>query len=234
MAYPNTIQELTGNKYSELEYRLSGPISGVFVTKAQQVLRKCDIALVPNGRLYNLQMQQAVMEFQSKVGLQPTGILNNTTWQTMLQYAAKYSDTIEGTGGETATEEAEASVSPHYDPFFDDSNRKTYRQNGKDIKIVFGNHSVVKTLKNVYMRSVNVEVDTSGNPISEVYEFVAQDVVESDELMDADKYLHPESPVDTSIQYSFGRVLKSEDSTSGRGSGFGSGSNGSGSFGGNT
>ena len=38
------------------------------------------------------------------------------------------------------------------------------------------------------MRSVSTEFDTSGNPIAEVYEFIAQDLTESDEPNDAGKY----------------------------------------------
>jgi hypothetical protein len=80
---------------------------------------------------------------------------------------------------------------------------KTHRRNYKDIKIVFGNNTVVKTIKNVFMRSVSVEVDTSGNPISETYEFIAQDIVESDEIMDSSKYLTKEDETSTDITYQF-------------------------------
>ena len=38
------------------------------------------------------------------------------------------------------------------------------------------------------MRGVSTEYDTSGNPISETYEFIAQDLTESDEFRDKEKY----------------------------------------------
>lgn len=207
MAYANTIQELTGGLYNELVYSIASPIAGTFLGKVREVLRKCDLKTNASSNVYNLQMQQAVMEFQGKMQMPATGILNNATWQTMLAYASKYSDVINGVTANQSDDEIAVEKTPHFSPFFDEDNVKTHRRNGKDIKIVFGNHSVVKTLKNVYMRSVSVEVDTSGNPISEIYEFIAQDIKESDEPMDAKKYTSPESNVDVNIQYSFGRVM---------------------------
>ena len=208
MAYANTIQDLTGYMYNELEYKIISPVTGSFIGVIQEVLKKCDIAITAGGNEYDLQMQQAVMEFQSKAGIQATGILNNATWRTMLAYATKYQDIIQDIAASEETTVDTGQVSPHYGSFFDSDNIKNHRKNGKDIKIVFGNNSITKTLKNVFMRSVHVEVDTSGNPISEVYEFIAQDVKESDEPMDVNKYTSPESFVDTKIQYSFGRIMK--------------------------
>lgn len=208
MAYASTIQELTGGLYSELVYRITSPIAGTFMGQVREVLRKCDLNTSASSNVYNLQVQQAVMEFQGKMQMPATGILNNATWQTMLAYASKYSDIINGTAANLSDDEIVVTKTPHFSPFFDEENVKTHRRNGKDIKIVFGNNSVVKVLKNVYMRSVSVEVDTSGNPISEIYEFIAQDIKESDEPMDANKYTAPESNVDVPIPYSFERVTK--------------------------
>ena len=103
----------------------------------------------------------------------------------------------------TTSESLDESNSPHYESFFSKDRYKTFRRNSKDIKIIFGNGSIVKTIKNVFMRSVNVEVDTSGNPISEVYEFIAQDVKESDEISDAMKYneIDEEVIVTSNIKY---------------------------------
>lgn len=207
MAYPKTIQELTGGLYYELEYSSMSAITGSFMSTVIEVLNKCDLTTGVGGSEYNLQTQQAVMEFQGKMGSQATGILNNATWQTMLAYANKYSDIINSTDTDENSTGYSVNESPHYNAFFDKDNVKTHRRNGKDIKIVFGNNSVTKTLKNVFMRSVSVEVDTSGNPISEVYEFIAQDIKESDEPMDTSKYVLPESNVDLNIKYSFGRVV---------------------------
>lgn len=208
MAYPVTIQELTGGNFNELSYNPSSEITGTFIDTVKTLLRKCDSTVNVTGSSYGLQMSQAIMEFQARVGgLQVSGILNNATWQTMIAYAEKYSDIIDGTAIDEDTGLTVGETSPHYDTFFDANNVKNHRRNGKDIKIVFGNNNITKTLKNVFMRSVSIEVDTSGNPISEVYEFVAQDVTETDEPMDANKYLGPESQLDLTINYTYGRVI---------------------------
>lgn len=211
MAYPNTIQELTNLEYNELEYKISSTVTGQFIDVIKEVLDKCGFDSYTVGNEYGVQMQELIAAVQSKLGKSATGILNNSTWQAMLEYAENNcSDTINS--DESATddviEETTTQLPPHHNPFFDDSNTKTHRKNGKDIKIVLGNNSVIKTLKNVYMRSVSVEVDTSGNPISEVYEFIAQDITESDEPMDANKYILEESNVDRKkVNYSYERVL---------------------------
>ena len=87
------------------------------------------------------------------------------------------------------------------------------------IKIVFGNKSITKTIKDVFMRSVSVEVDTSGNPVSEVYEFIARDVKESDEINDITKYNGDEdgSSSDIKYQYDFSSIGVSNTNTHGGG-----------------
>ena len=56
------------------------------------------------------------------------------------------------------------------------------------------------------MRSVSVEVDTSGNPISEVYEFIARDIKESDEINDVTRYNGNEDGSSSDIKYNFSSV----------------------------
>ena len=205
MSTAQTIQELTNNHYTELLYYQDPNmiISGDFIIKVRHMLNKCDIDTVGTGNIFDLDLEQAVQIFQSKMHMAPTGILDNPTWQNMILYAAKYSDSVEDNILETAVENGEVSDSPHYNSFFGTSNMKTHRRNHKDIKIVFGNNTVTKTIKNVFMRSVSVEVDTSGNPISETYEFIAQDIIESDEIMDSNKYLTPEDSTPSDITYTY-------------------------------
>ena len=184
-----TIPELTNYQYNELTYNLStNLIVGNFMYKVCDLLDKCYINIEPTN-VYDYDVANAVAEFQASIGATPTGILTTSLLQSMILYADKVKDEIES--GEEVTSGTTVDnllQSPHYGSFFDDDNYKTHRRNGKDIKIVFGNNSITKTIKNVFMRSVTVEVDTSGNPISEVYEFIAQDVTESDEMNDIKKY----------------------------------------------
>lgn len=184
-----TIPELTNYQYNELTYNISTDlIVGNFIYQICDLLDKCYINIKPTN-IYDYDVANAVAEFQSAIGITPTGILTTSTLQAMILYSDKVNDEIESgeevTSGETVDNLLQ---SPHYGSFFDDENYKLHRRNSKDIKIVFGNNSITKTIKNVFMRSVTVEVDTSGNPISEVYEFIAQDVTESDEMNDINKY----------------------------------------------
>ena len=73
------------------------------------------------------------------------------------------------------------------------------------------------------MRSVTIEVDTSGNPISEIYEFIARDVIESDELYDSIKYTVDESSLPNNESFSEDDLLIEENLDSGIISGGGGG-----------
>lgn len=201
MAVKQTIAEFTGDVYNELRYNAAAaPITGSFVQDICQMLNKCGANIAITDQ-YDETVAGAVAEFQKKIETNPTGILNNATWQGMIYYAAKMSDTIEDDSASDDVVDSETSKSPHFNPFFDTDRFKLHRQNHKDIKIVLGNSSVTKTIKDVFMRSVSVEVDTSGNPISETYEFIARDIKESDEISDAAKYVGPESMASSDIKY---------------------------------
>lgn len=183
-----TIPELTNYEYNELHYSSATTlITGSFMYEICDLLDKCGFTVKVTDT-YDDTVASAVSDFQSAMNIANTGILTTATLQAMILYASKMSDIIES--GEDVSEETinKLTESPHYSSFFDDDNYKMHRRNKKDIKIVFGNNSITKTIKDVYMRSVSVEVDTSGNPISETYEFIARDVVESDEISDINKY----------------------------------------------
>ena len=187
-----TVKEFTKGKYSELKVQ-GNVIKGDFVSQIADLLDQCGIGIYTTYNLsdkyknsYGVKYQQAVMEFQKQQGLAITGIVNDATLAELLSNAS--SDIVyTSSDGSDESEEGEE-IDPHYDSFFDESNTKTLRRNKGDIVINIGNGAIVKTIRNVFMRSVSVEVDTSGNPISETYEFVAKDVTESDESTDVDKY----------------------------------------------
>lgn len=184
-----TISELTNYQYRELVYNsASEPLQYTFIAEVCELLNKAMGQTNAVSTIYDLDTAERVAQFQDLVGMNETGILNDTTLQTLVLYVDKHtSDTIEGDDTEEEIYEEE-SLSPHYNSFFSEGRYKTHRQNRKDIKIVFGQGSIKKTIIDVFMRSVSVEVDTSGNPVSEIYEFIARDIKESDELSDYDKY----------------------------------------------
>lgn len=198
-----TIPELTDYQYNELSYNSAGTlITGSFIYQICDLLNKCGID-IQTTNIYDNTVESAVSQFQQIIGMSNTGILTTDTLQAMIVYADKMSDVIEGDEESLENNESKESSSPHYNSFFNEDNYKTHRKNHKDIKIVFGNKSITKTIKDVFMRSVSIEVDTSGNPISEVYEFIARDIKESDEINDITKYNGEEVTSSSDIKYNF-------------------------------
>ncbi len=87
-----------------------------------------------------------------------------------------------------------------FEPFFYDSTKPNMREKGFDINIIYGGaiqslielnkyvktgnsaafeqfkHNTIRALRGVYIRSVGQELDASGNPVYEIYEFVARDI----------------------------------------------------------
>ena len=139
--------------------------------------------------VYDEGVEQAVMEFQESQGIKsPLGIIDDVTLNALINVANNLSDIIYSEGVEDITVDTAATNNPHFDSFFSKDNTKEARKNNQDIVITLGNNTVTKTIHNVYMRGVSTEYDTSGNPISETYEFIAQDLTESDEYKDKTKY----------------------------------------------
>ena len=199
-----TIPELTNYEYNELSYNSASPmIKGSFVLEVCSLLGRCGFN-VKNINEYNEEIAEFVGQFQQISGMAVTGILTTATYQAMILYAEKnMNNEISDDSSGTTSENLDESNSPHYESFFAQDRYKMFRRNHKDIKIIFGKGSITKTIKDVFMRSVSVEVDTSGNPISETYEFIARDVKESDEISDAMKYTGANEDITTSsdIQY---------------------------------
>lgn len=210
-----SIPELTGYEHNELYYNSAGTlITGSFMYEVCDLISKCGIDIQPINS-YDYTVCNAVIQFQEMVGMTATGILTTNTLQAMIMYSKKMSDVVTDDSTSEKNDETDENNSPHYDSFFEDDRMKMHRRNHKDIKIVFGNKSITKTIKDVFMRSVSVEVDTSGNPISEVYEFIARDIKESDEITDINKYTDDEPTTSLDIQYDYSFVTpKSQDTTS--------------------
>jgi peptidoglycan hydrolase-like protein with peptidoglycan-binding domain len=186
-----TVKEFTGGKYTEIKVDALNQIKGDFCDKITELLNKCGINYTVNERfkgMYGIKDEIAVKQFQEQQGLPVTGIVDDTTLNALLTVSENMSDIIYNEGIEDLNVDSAENQDPHYDSFFTEKNTKTTRKNKQNIVIEIGNAAVVKTIHNVFIRSVSVEVDTSGNPISEVYEFVAQDVTESDETNDYAKY----------------------------------------------
>ena len=183
-----TVMDYTDD-ISEVGYGSSGP----YVLTLRDLLNKAVIDIynkypTDNYDYFDEGMEQAVMEFQKENGLTETGIINDDTLNAMINVSNNLSDIIYSEGVEDSEDTNIESGHPHYDSFFSSNNLKDARKNNQDIVITLGNGTITKTIHNVFMRGVSTEYDTSGNPISEIYEFIAQDLTESDEYRDNDKY----------------------------------------------
>lgn len=190
MAY-TTVQDFTNGEQKELSYGMVGP----YIMELRDLLSKSGIDIYnkytyDNIYEYDEGLEQAIIEFKTSQGLTnpDSGIVDNNTLNALFAVSNIMSDTVESDYEEDETVDTSSNSDPRYDSFFSKDNTKEVRKNNNDINIVLGNNNVVKTIHNVYMRSVSTEVDTSGNPISETYEFIAQDLTESDESKDANKY----------------------------------------------
>jgi peptidoglycan hydrolase-like protein with peptidoglycan-binding domain len=187
MAY-TTVRDFTDD-VNELTYGCNGP----YVLTIRDLLSKSGIDIYNKYSYddiyeYDAGMEQAVMDFQKAQGLTQTGIVNDETLNALINVSNNMADIIYSEGIEDTTVDTTANANPHFDSFFSKDNLKDARRNQQDIKIVLGNSTITKTIHNVYIRSVSTEFDTSGNPISEIYEFIAQDLTESDEYKDGSKY----------------------------------------------
>ncbi len=188
---------------------------GIWLEPLVQALNKLGFQCYNTG-IYDKEIKQAVMAFQKKYmpdkfyytanGV-PTipGEINDATVQRIFAEANLSPDdiAIETNDDNNVSEQEVKSMSPHYASFFDTDNTKQFRQNHKNIRIEIGSTGLVKTIYDVVMRGVGVEVDTSGNPISETYEFIARDITETDEANDSDNYISNNGVAPSDVKYRF-------------------------------
>lgn len=184
-----TVKEYTNNEFTELSYG----IKSEYVSNIRKLLAKAgfDVQPIEDENEFDEALRDAVIEFQQKNAEKVSGKIDSNTLYKLLEITdTSMPDIIYSEDGteETEIEETELSGNPHFDSFFSKEYNRDVRKNNQDIVIVLGKNSVTKTIHNVYMRGVSTEYDTSGNPISEVYEFIGQDLTESTELKDKDKY----------------------------------------------
>ena len=183
-----TVKDFTDD-VTEIKYGDSGP----YMLAIRDLINKAGIDIYnkysyDDINLYDEGVEQCVMEFQKNNGLEETGIINDDTLNALINVSNNLSDIIYSENAEDITVDTSANENPHFDSFFSSSNTKNARKNNQDIVITLGNNTITKTIHNVYMRGVSTEYDTSGNPISETYEFIGQDLTESDEFKDNKKY----------------------------------------------
>lgn len=213
----STIYGLTNGKYRSLKYNASNPsdnYKGPLVEAVLKLIKKA------GGDVTNTHVKTVgqtftdiIKAYQKANSLPQTGILTDSLLHNIYNKAvSNSSDIIEDNFNNTkdsqnqlTDSEGNITVLPHYDPFFLNNSSKDARKNHKDIIISFGDGSHSKIIKDVFMRSVSVEVDTQGNPISEIYQFIARDLKETDANEDKNKYtvesLHQSASSDIRYDY---------------------------------
>lgn len=212
----SSIRDLTHGQFSSLGYDSTGNnYSGPLV---QEVVNLIDRA---GGDITNTKVsavgsafRNIILNYQKKFKLLKTGVLDDNLLHDIYKRAnSGANNEINDSSNDNSDNNNSASsdlYDAHYDPFFLNNSSKVYRKNHKDIVISFGDGANTKTIKDVFMRSVSVQVDTSGNPISETYNFIARDIKESDASEDYNKYVGEESELSTSsdIKYSYDTLFK--------------------------
>lgn len=215
----STIKDLTGGAFSSLFYNSASiNYTGSLVPEIMKLIKKtgCDVTNTNVNTVGSI-FRQIVLNYQKKFGLPETGVIDDELLHDIYKRAKGISDDeIASTDGyeynsnnsDTAT--SDDIYDPHYEPFFLNNSSKVFRKNHKDIIIDIGAGANRKIIKDVFMRSVSVQVDTSGNPISEVYNFIARDIKESDANEDINKYIGEDDYLSASsdIKYSYTSLYK--------------------------
>ena len=178
-----------------------------------------DVSGYDNSGAVNLAFDKIVKAYQAKNGMAQNGIVNeefvkNLQDDVINNYPPEVKENTSTADelyndDDTETDE-DKPYDPHYEPYFLNESEKLSRRNHKDIVISLGDNHIYKRIKDVYMRSVGIEVDTSGKPVTEVYQFVARDVVESDAPEDENIYLGEEAVMEASsdIKYNYDSLFK--------------------------
>lgn len=192
----STIYNLTEGQYRSLRYNPVGTnYTGPLVREIMNLIKRAggDVTNT-NIDTVGAAFTGVITKFQSNNNLPVTGVLDDSLLHYLYDKANENSNNEIIDDSDITYEYPSAysnnlTYNPHYDPFFLNSSSKAGRKNHKDIVIEFGDGSNKKLIKDVFMRSVSVQVDTSGNPISEVYSFIARDIKEYDADEDINKYI---------------------------------------------
>lgn len=137
------------------------------------LLRRTDV-----DGYFGVDTEKAVKSFQKRIGLNSNGIVDKTTWDKLFENSIAEDVATESNNN---TSESSGVGSNNNSSFFNSSRKQSLRKNGNDIIIKFGNEHRIKTLKQVVYRSKSVIINAGGEPIAETYDFIAKDLIESEE-----------------------------------------------------
>ena len=143
------------------------------------------------GNAYNLTYYQAVKAFQKDYlgGAACDGVLTPYVMSAIESEALGKTQSQVSNNARMASNARSASSETvkgnEIDSFFSTSKSNLLRRQGYSILIEIGDHEqYLKALLDIRLRSKSVAVDASGNPIAEVYDFIARDLRENTEASD--------------------------------------------------
>lgn len=163
----------------------SNPYKGENVKLIQMQL--CARGFLTNSDVdgwFGIKTENAVKEFQSKNNLTVSGIINEATWNALFNGSGSEPTDNTTNNNSSNSERTNNKIiygSNNSQSFFNENNTELFRTNNNDITITYGNAYKYKVLKNVIFRSKTQQVNANGEPIADVYEFIARDLIESEE-----------------------------------------------------
>ena len=171
------MKEYPGTKFY---MNLSAPIIG-------EDVRLIQVMLASEGLLkqtdvdgyFGVETERAVKAYQRKQGILVSGIVDKTTWDRLFKDTATIDDSSTPLVGDTG--DSYIVGSNNKESFFNPSRKQSLRKNGSNIVITLGDNHRVKMIENVVFRSKAVVINASGEPIAETYDFIAKDLIESEE-----------------------------------------------------
>lgn len=146
------------------------------------------------GRYYTINYHYAIRKFQRDNKMPASGICDNNIkgilvaqYDKHLKEQGDQSDSTVSSGGHNNSNASYPREENQYieESFFSTKREETLRRNDYNIVVQIGDYDQhVKAITGVRLRSKTVQLDASGQPISETYEFIAKDLKENTEPTD--------------------------------------------------
>lgn len=146
------------------------------------------------SRYYTIHYHYAVRKFQRANKMPASGICDNNIKGTLNAQYDRYlkeqkdqADSTVSSGGHSNSNEVHPAEDNQYleESFFSAKRDDTFRRNNYNIVIQIGDDDQhVKAITGVRLRSKTIQLDASGQPISESFEFIAKDLKENTEPTD--------------------------------------------------
>ncbi|AIY85353.1 putative peptidoglycan binding domain protein (plasmid) [Clostridium baratii str. Sullivan] len=126
-----------------------------------------------NNDIYDNDTKAAIKKYQSDNKISVTGAVDNDTYNLLFKEISIANVDVSNfsllRSGDQQQQEEEK--------FFDESKSDLFRKGNLEIKIKYGKGQVI-TLQKVKLYNKDQMIDSNGEPIYDVYQFIAQDIKE--------------------------------------------------------